>query len=112
MEFDRSVNEHFACCNALHLFATYDQLNVPNIAGCEAVNARRQLIEPARDGHPAAPRWHAASDLLGYQGQGSALIDPERVAFVAARQSQKAKIIEATMKAKEANAAWNRWCER
>ncbi len=80
-----------------------------NLAGCEAINARRQLIEHAHDGHPQAPRWDASSDFLGYQATtGGTLIDPKRVAYVAAKQSEKAKIINATLKAREANAAWLR----
>ena len=80
-----------------------------NLAGCEAINARQRLIEHARDGHPQAPRWDASSDFLGYQATtGGTLIDPKRIADVAAKQSEKAKINDATRKARAANAAWLR----
>ena len=108
-EHDRSVHEHHALCLALHHFCTYDQLQVVNVAGCEALNARRQLIEHAHKGHPLAPRWDGAEDFLGYRTQiGGTMIDPRRIAHVAARRSQRANIITATLKAKEAESAWLR----
>ncbi len=106
---DRSAHEHFSICTALHWFTCYDQYNVVNSAGCEALNARRELIEFAHEGRPEAPRWDGAEEFLGRRGSATGtLIDPRKLAYVAARQAQKAKMLEATAKAREANAAWLR----
>ena len=106
---DRSVHEHLVLCTSLHHLVTYDQLQLVNLAGAEAINVRRQLIERAHEGHPEAPRWDAAEDFLGYNNNPSGtLVDPQRIAYVASKQSQKAKILEATVKAQEARAAWLR----
>ena len=43
-------------CQALHVMATYDQLNMPNIAVCELLNLRRQLIESAHEFNPQRAR--------------------------------------------------------
>ncbi len=95
---DRSVHEHHSLRVALHHMATYDRLQLCNLAGAEALNSRRQLVDHAHEGHPLAPRWDGAQDFLGYkQSTEGTLIDPCCVAHVAARQSQKAKIIEATL---------------
>ena len=53
---DRSVHEHLALCRALHLLMCYDQVNLPNLAGGEAMNRRRTLIEKAHAGHPDSPQ--------------------------------------------------------
>ncbi len=106
---DRSSHEHLALCTAMHHFSTYDQLCIVNSAGCEALNSRRELIEHARKQSPEAPRWEASEDFLGYRTNAKGVIvDPKRTAYVAAKQSQKAKILDATIKAQEARAAWAR----
>ncbi len=106
---DRSVHEHKALCTALHWGTVYDQLQLPNLAMAETLNNRRQLIEHAHEGHPEQPRWDGADDWVGYKNRGSGtLIDPKREQYVAARQSEKAKILEASIKAKEVNAQWLR----
>ena len=80
-----------------------------NLAGCEAINTRRELIEYAHRNTPEQPRWEGSEDFLGYEeSEGGTLIDPKRIAYVAAKQSQRAKILEATLKSKEAEAAWRR----
>ena len=80
-----------------------------NLAGCEAVNARRELIEYAHRNTPEQPRWEGSEDFLGYEeSEGGTLIDSKRISYVAAKQSQRAKILEATLKSKEAEAAWRR----
>ena len=55
---DKSAHEHLAICTALHYLACYDQVLLPNLAGCEAMNSRRMLIEHAHE-HAAGgrPRW-------------------------------------------------------
>jgi len=106
---DRSAHEHQLLCTALHWFTCYDQICVVNSAGCETLNARRELIEHAHEGRPEAPRWDGADDFLGKrQAAGGTIIDPDKLAHVAARQSQRAKILETSMKAQEASAAWLR----
>ena len=93
----------------MHHFSTYDQLCIVNSAGCEALNSRRELIEHAHKQPPEAPRWDPSEDFLGYRTNAKGVIvDPKRTAYVAAKQSQKAKILDATIKAQEARAAWAR----
>ncbi len=106
---DRSVHEHRVLCTSLHHMVTYDQLAVVNLAGAETINARRELIEHAHEQAPHAPRWDGAKEFMGYTESASGtMVDPKKVAHVATVQGQKAKIIEASLKAKEANAAWLR----
>ena len=62
---DRSAHEHKSICTALHHLCTYDQVCAPNLAGAEALNARRELIEFAHKGNPQAPRWDASEEFLG-----------------------------------------------
>ena len=89
-------------CQALHYMATYDQLNMPNVAGCELLNLRRQLIEAAHEFNPDMPDYGAADDFMGsHENARGAVIDPRRIAFVAARQGARAKILEQSRKAKE-----------
>ncbi len=94
---------------ALHHLATYDQVALPNLAGAEALDARRQLIEHAHERTPEMPQWDASEDFLGYcvNAKGT-VINTRRVAYVAAKQGQRAKIIEATLKNREAQSAWLR----
>ena len=106
---DRSTHEHLALCVALHHLATYDQVALPNLAGAEALDARRQLIEHAHERTPEMPQWDASEDFLGYRVNAKGtVINTRRVAYVAAKQGQRAKIIEATLKNREAQSAWLR----
>ena len=106
---DRSTHEHRVLCASLRHYTTYDQVCTVNLAGCEAINARRELIEYAHRTTPEQPRREGSEDVLGYEeSEGGTLIDPKRISYVAAKQSQRAKILEATLKSKEAEAAWRR----
>ena len=106
---DRSTHEHRVLCASLRHFTTYDQVCTVNLAGCEAINARRELIEYAHRTTPEQPRREGSEDVLGHEeSEGGTLIDPKRISCVAAKQSQRAKILEATLKSKEAEAAWRR----
>ncbi len=99
---DRSVNEHSVLRQALHWLGTYDQLNLPNIAGAEALDLRRQLIEKAHEASPDVPSYEGADDFLGFQENPTgALIDPRRVAFWASRMQAKAKVLEQARKSRE-----------
>ena len=98
----RALKEHKVLCQALHYMTTYDQLNLPNIAAAELLNLRRQLIESAHEYNPDLPDYGAAEDFMGsHDNARGAIIDPRRVAFVAARQGARAKVLEQSRKAKE-----------
>ena len=98
----RALKEHKVLCLALHYMTTYDQLNLPNIAAAELINLRRQLIESAHEYNPDLPDYTAAEDFMGsHDNARGAIIDPRRVAFVAARQGARAKVLEQSRKAKE-----------
>ena len=107
---DRSIHEHSVLCTALRWATCYDQLQVVNIAGLEVLNACRELIEHAHSGgRGSAPRWDAADEFMGTRGaERGTIIDPKKLAHVAARQGAKAKILEAALKAEETNSAWLR----
>ncbi len=92
---DRCVHEHLVLRRAPHWLATYDQLNLPNVAGAEALDLRRQLIERAVEASPSAPTPSGADDFLGFQESATgSLIDQNRVAYWASRMFAKAKIDE------------------
>ena len=98
----RALKEHKVICQALHFMTSYDQLNLPNIAAAELLNLRRQLIESAHEYNPDLPDYGAAEDFMGsHDNARGAIIDPRRVAFVAARQGARAKVLEQSRKAKE-----------
>ncbi len=106
---DRSSHERKVLCTSLHHFATYDRLAIVSLAGCEVINARRELIEFAHQQSPGAPRWDCSEEFMGFkESREGTLIDPKRLAHVAAVRGQKAKILEVSMKADETRAAWLR----
>ena len=90
---DRSVHEHLAICRALNFLVSYDQLNVANIAGAEALNRRRTLIEIAHQGRPEAPSYAGAEEVLGLRDStDGSVVDPAITAYAAKRQAAKAEI--------------------
>ena len=90
---DRSVHEHLAICRALNFLVSYDQLNVPNIAGAEALNRRRTLIEMAHQGRPEAPSYAGAEEALGLrESTDGSVVDPAISAYAAKKQAAKAEI--------------------
>ncbi|CAE8724937.1 unnamed protein product [Polarella glacialis] len=100
---DRAVHEHLAICRCLHLLATYDQVNMPNIAGAEALNRRRALIENAYSGHPESPSYEGSDDFLGIkESSDGTVIDPALSQHVSQRQTARAQIQVANYKAMEA----------
>ena len=106
---NRAGFEHQTLCVALHYMVVYDQLNVVNLASAEALNCRRQLIEHAHEHSADAPVYDGAEDFLGFRMSSTgALVDPQRLAYVASRQSAKCKILEETRKAQEARSAYLR----
>ena len=82
-------------CKALHVMATYDQFNMPNIAGCELLNLRRQLIESGHEFNPDMPDYGASEDFMGsHENARGTVIDPKRIAFFAGRQGARATVLE------------------
>ena len=89
-------------CQAVHFMATYDQLNMPNIAGCDLLNPRRQLIESAHEFNPDMPDYGPSDDFMGsHENARGAVINPRRIAFVAGRQGALATALEQWRMAKE-----------
>ncbi len=77
-ERDRAVFEHFALSRFLPYAMTYDQLAVQNLACCEVLIKRRQLIERAyKLGGPEAPNYSGSDYFQGIRGSSdSTIIDP------------------------------------
>ena len=99
---DRAIHEHQALCRVLHLLCSYDQLNLPNLAGAEAANRRRALIEHAYASRPFAPDYSGSSDFLGNRdSQDGTLVDPALTQFVARRQGHRAEILKSIRLSKE-----------
>ena len=99
---DRSVHEHQSLCRILHYLTCYGQLNVPNLAGAEAANRRRSLIEYAHHGRPLAPDYGGSEELLGHRDtQDGSLVDPALTTFVAKRQGVRPEILKIVRLAKE-----------
>jgi hypothetical protein len=106
---DRSVHEHQVLCRALNLFACYDQLNLPALAGIEALNRRRTVIEFAHSGRPDAPSYEGAEEFMGVkESADGTVVDPALTMFVAKKQSAKAEIMKQSRLAREEKAAANR----
>ena len=106
---DRSIKEHAVLCRALHFFTTFDQLNLPNLAGCETLDLRRQLIERAHDISPNQPSYEGAEEFMGIQeSSNGTVVDHRRVAYWAARMQAKAKVLEHARKSREERAAAQR----
>ncbi len=104
---NRSIKEHAVLCRSLHYLTTYDQVQTPNLAGAEVINLRRSLIEAAHRVRPEQPDWTGAEDYMGESmAADGALINPDRVNYVATRQGARAKIQEASRRARE-ESAWN-----
>ena len=99
---DRSVHEHRALSRALEYLASYDQLQVPNLAGAEVIVRRRQLIEQAHSGHPEAPSYEGSEHFMGFRDAADgSVIDPAAVKYTTDRLTGEAKIAEARRKAAE-----------
>ncbi|CAE7434980.1 unnamed protein product [Symbiodinium sp. KB8] len=78
---------------ALNFLVSYDQLNVANIAGAEALNRRRTLIEITHQGRPEAPSYAGAEEVLGLRDStDGSVVDPAIAAYAAKRQAAKAEI--------------------
>ncbi len=106
---DRSFKEHAVLCRALRFFTTFDQLNLPNLAGCETLDLRRQLIERAHDISPNQPSYEGAEEFMGIQeSSNGTVVDHRRVAYWAARMQAKAKVLEHARKSREERAAAQR----
>ena len=63
---DRAVYEDEALCLALQFLSTIDQINVPNLKGCELMGRRIQLIREAYRISPSAPDFSASDHFMGW----------------------------------------------
>ena len=64
-----------------------------NIAGAEALNRRRTLIEITHQGRPEAPSYAGAEEVLGLRDStDGSVVDPAIAAYAAKRQAAKAEI--------------------
>ncbi|CAE6955819.1 unnamed protein product [Symbiodinium sp. CCMP2592] len=92
---DRSVHEHASICRALQWLTCYDQVNLPALAGAEALNRRRALIEFAHHGRPDAPSYEGAEDILGVrESSDGAMIDPALTSFAVKQAASKAEVLK------------------
>ena len=89
---DRSVHEHSSICRALHLMASYDQLNLPSFASAERLNRRRALIEMAHQGRPEAPSYEGADEILWVrEAPDRTIVDPALTQHAAVDKLRKQK---------------------
>lgn len=98
---DRSVYEMEVLTRALEAMVVVDQLNVPNLKGCELLVRRWQLIREAHRLSPGAPDYSAADVFMGWEFRRGDGVDPALARFVASELKDQAQIAKESRKAKE-----------
>ena len=103
------MHEHASICRALQWLTCYDQVNLPALAGAEALNRRRALIEFAHHGRPDAPSYEGAEDILGVrESSDGAMIDPALTSFAVKQAASKAEVLkQQRLAAEEKKHRWN-----
>ena len=98
---DRSIYEMEVITRALEAFIMVDQLNIPNLKGCELLMRRWQLIREAHRLNPGAPDYSAADVFMGWEYRRGDGVNPELAKFVAAELKDQAQIAKESRKARE-----------
>ena len=90
---DRAIHEQGSICRALHYMMTYDQLNLGNLAGVEALAKRMMLLEEAYRGRPSAPSYEGAEHFVGArESMDGNLVDPGLVKHVATKLKEESEV--------------------
>ena len=98
---DRSVYEMEVITRVLESLVMVDQLNLPNLKGCELLLRRWQLIREAHRISPGAPDYSAADIFMGWQYRRGAGVNPALAKHVADELKDQAAIAKEARKAKE-----------
>lgn len=101
MKGDRSVYEMEVITRTLEAFVMNDQLNVPNLKGCELLMRRWQLIREAHRLSPGAPDYSASDVFMGWEYRRGDGVSPDLAKFVAGELKDQAQIAKEARKAKE-----------
>jgi len=99
---DRAVYEDEALCLALQFLSTIDQINVPNLKGCELMGRRIQLIREAYRISPSAPDFSASDHFMGWgRRRGGEAAQQSFTSYVADQLRTEASIAKESRKARE-----------
>mmetsp|Transcript_116249 Transcript_116249/g.369925 ORF Transcript_116249/g.369925 Transcript_116249/m.369925 type:complete len:436 (-) Transcript_116249:89-1396(-) len=99
---DRAVYEDEALCLALQFLSTIDQINVPNLKGCELMGRRIQLIREACRISPSAPDFSASDHFMGWgRRRGGGAAQQSLTSYVADQLRTEASIAKESRKARE-----------
>ena len=98
---DRSVYEMEVITRVMEAFIMTDQLNVPNLKGCELLMRRWQLIREAHRISPNNPDYSASDVIMGWAYRKGDGVEPGLAKFVADELRDQAAIAKESRKAKE-----------
>ena len=98
---DRGVYEMEVITRALEAFCVVDQLNIPNLKGCELLLRRWQLIREAHRLSPGSPDYSSADVFMGWEYRRGDGVNPALAKFVASELNDQAQIAKESRKARE-----------
>ena len=98
---DRSVYEMEVITRVLEAFITVDQINIPNLKGCELLVRRWQLIREAHRLSPTNPDYSAADVIMGWAYRKGDGVEPTLARYVASELRDQASIAKEARKARE-----------
>ena len=99
---DRSVYEHEILSEAIEMLVCFDQVQVCNLAGCELLIRRLQLIEEAHVLSPGAPSYEGSEHWLGTgRRKGGVLVAPALAKHVAEKVRDEHAVAKERRKARE-----------
>ncbi|CAK0906492.1 unnamed protein product, partial [Prorocentrum cordatum] len=109
---DGGVENHLMCCQMLESLATFDQLNLPDIAGAEIMARSIQLSEERyRDRMPsfAGSSGETTQDAFLYMGldhvRGNVAVCPALQSWVSAELQKEVSVMKERRKAREERAS-------
>ncbi|CAE7255770.1 hmgA [Symbiodinium natans] len=95
---DRSVYEMEVITRVLEAFITVDQINIPNLKGCELLVRRWQLIREAHRLSPTNPDYSAADVIMGWAYRKGDGVEPTLARYVASELRDQASIAKEARK--------------
>ena len=98
---DRSIYEMEVITRAIEAFCMVDQVNVPNLKGCELLLRRWQLIREAHRLSPGSPDYSSADIFMGWEYRRGEGVNPALAKFVAGELRDQAQIAKESRKARE-----------
>ena len=107
---DRPVYEMEVIARVLEACITADQVNIPNLKGCELLIRRWQLIREAHRISPTAPDYSAADVIMGWAYRKGDGVEPSLARYVAGELRDQASIAKEARKsqrrARESEEKW------